>query len=136
MNALLILGNLIHLDKVKQMASVFEMKSLSDENLFFHAESAKTLLDKALTYLSFDIQKKIETPRNQRKKIIISDKVISASNHLKKFKNESLNQILQDLIIFSQNYEDTQNQAIEFSNPEDLKKLKTKILLITAERFS
>ncbi len=118
------------------MASVFEIKSLSDENLFFHAESAKILLDKALTYLSFDIQKKIETPRNQRKKIIISDKIISASNHLKEFKNESLNQILQDLIIFSQNYENNQDQAIEFSNQEDLKKLKTKILLITAERFS
>ncbi len=135
MNAALILEELNKLDDAKQFVSFLEIKFMKDEQILNKLKSAKKSLDKALVDLVFDLSKKLENSKNNNSvKIRISDEIINAFNHLEFCNDTILSQNLLSLIKFAKDYENNSIQQTSQTH-EDIENLKTKILLITSERF-
>lgn len=131
MNIDLILEKLTNLDNATNFIAILELKVPSDNNISTQLEIAKKSLDKALINFISDIEENLNaTPREPRK---ISNLISDAFEQLRDINDESLNCTLQDLLIFTKNYE----VATISSNqkPENLKNLKAKILSITSRRF-
>lgn len=137
MNATLILEKLEKLADIKYFIPLLEVRFLTNKSLCSHLKIAKKSVDNALISLAFDLQKKLENSEKiHSTKIKISDEIFNALQHLEEIDDVQLKQSLQDLIAFSQNYENHQNPIfLSVENEGDLKNLKAKILLIIAERF-
>ena len=136
MNAALILEELNKLDDAKHFVSFLEIKFMKDEQLLTKLKSAKKSLDKALVALVFDLSEKLENSENNNSvKIGIRDEIVNAFNHLEFCNDTILNQTLLSLIAFSKNYENDLIQLQTSQTHKDIENLKTKILLITSERF-
>lgn len=135
MNAALILEELNKLDDAKQFVSFLEIKFMKDEQILNKLKSAKKSLDKALVDLVFDLSKKLENSENNNSvKIRISEEITNAFNHLEFCNDTILSQNLLSLIKFAKDYENNSIQQTSQTH-EDIENLKTKILLITSERF-
>ena len=135
MNAALILEELNKFDDATHLVSFLEIKFMKDEQILTKLKSAKKSLDKALVELVFDLSKKLENSENNNSvKIRISDEIISAFHHLEFCNDKILSQNLLSLITFAKDYENNSIQQTSQTH-EDIENLKTKILLITSERF-
>ncbi len=142
MDTILLLEKLNKLDDIKHFISFLEVKFLSREKLSSQLKIAKNSLDKALINLAFDVQKKLEnSEQNQDQKIQISKDICEAYSQLEFYDDIILKQVLRDLISFAKSYENQTYQnnlgsTLPEQNSEELKNLKTKLLLITSERFN
>jgi hypothetical protein len=140
MSISLITSRLEIFDNIKKFITIFEIRFLDEEAGLLKISLAKKSLEKSLINLAFDLQNKIENPTQISKKPAISSGVEIALEQLKDFGDKSLNQHLQELVDFAKNYEngfyqDFFQRNFLQKNHEDLEKLKSKILLIIAERF-
>jgi len=125
----LILEKLNILESAERFVDLLLIRNLSDEDASKKLKFAKKSLKRALIELAFDLQKKFEG--EEKSAIKISDEIKSAAERLKDFDDQFLNRNMQDLVEFSKNYE---GNFYKFE--QDHESLKSRILIIIAERFS
>ncbi len=134
MDAHSVLTNMTNLSNAKNFLSLLEIKFLSDKKKLSQLKIAKKSLDRALVQLIFDVPDRLENIE-QNHKAEISSEIMNALSQLENCGDETLNRTLLDLVTFFQIYENCSDRIFSSRDEEDLKNLRAKTLLITAERF-
>ncbi len=141
MNALDLLSQINKLENLINFLSFLDAKSAENKKPSSQIKLVITSLNKAFIALISDIKNRIEASDNDISNIKISDELdkslITAIEFFDGKKIADADLVIKDLgdlFLFSKNYEQ-QNSTPLTKNLDDLKKLREKILIVTAERF-